>query len=458
MQFGYDLNTVRNPGNAATVINGWAWEDYDIMSRIANELGNTADSATYRAMANALQTAMNTNLINASGVYVDGLEPNGTQSAHASQHANAFPLSLGIVPAAQQASVITQVDSLGMSVSALGILQLVRALGEANQGPALLNLYTNANQYGWAQILSLGGTATWESWTANTDGNSESHGWGAVGLDGYVRYILGVKPLTAQFEQVQIMPLDFSNSLAFASGTLLTDRGTIAVEWDRNAILYHLAVTIPVNITATVYVPQINLTNTIVNVDGTNVTGTLTNGYLGVSNIGSGAHTFERVLVAPPVAAFSLAPTNIFFTQPVTFTNTSTGIITNSAWDFGDGQSASNNSTASVAHAYAAAGDYTVSLTVAGPGGSSTNTLMSYLVIKPKPVINVIVLSTGNILFSGVNCPVGEQYRILNSSNLSLPLANWTPIWTNVFAMDGSFSYTNASQTNASSFFLLAAP
>jgi len=458
MQFGYDLNTVRNPGNAATVINGWAWEDYDIVSRIANELGKTTDSNTYRAMANALQTAMNTNLLNASGVYVDGLEPNGTQSAHASQHANAFPLSLGIVPAAQQASVITQVDSLGMSVSALGILQLVRALGEANQGPALLNLYTNASQYGWARILSLGGTATWESWTANTDGNSESHGWGAVGLDGYVRYILGVKPLTAQFEQVQIMPLDFSNSLASASGTLLTDRGTIAVEWDRNATLYHLAVTIPVNITATIYVPQINLTNTIVNVDGTNVTGTLTNGYLGVSNIGSGAHTFERVLVASPVAAFSGTPTNIFLTQTVIFTNTSTGMITNSVWDFGDGQSATNNSTASVAHAYAAAGDYTVSLTVAGPGGSSTNTLMSYLVIKPNPVINVIVLSTGNILFSGVNCPVGEQYRILNSSNLSLPLANWTPIWTNVFAMDGSFSYTNASQTNASSFFLLAAP
>ena len=108
MQFGYDLNTVRNPGNAATVINGWAWEDYDIMSRIAREVGNPADCATYRAMANALQAAINTNLINAAGVYVDGLEPDGTQSAHASQHANAFPLSLNIVPAAQQAGVTAQ--------------------------------------------------------------------------------------------------------------------------------------------------------------------------------------------------------------------------------------------------------------------------------------------------------------------------------------------------------------
>jgi alpha-L-rhamnosidase len=311
MQFGYDLNTVRGPGNASTVINAWAWEDYDVVSRIAGEIGNTADSNTYRAMANALQAAMNTNLLNASGVYVDGIEPNGTQSAHASQHANASPLSLGIVPAAQQASVTAQVDSLGMSVSALGILQLVRALGEANQGPQLLNLYTNANQYGWAQILALGGTATWESWTANTDGDSESHGWGAVGLDGYVRYILGVKPLTAQFDQVQIKPLDFGDNLASASGTLLTDRGGIAVEWDRNNTLYHLAVTIPVNVTATVYVPQAGLTNMTITVDGTHVTGTLTNGYLAVSGIGSGAHNIERVLVPPPPFRFASDSVNL---------------------------------------------------------------------------------------------------------------------------------------------------
>ena len=224
--FGYDFNTVRNPGNATAVINGWAWEDYDVVSRVASELGYTADSNTYRAMANALQAAMNTNLLNASGVYVDGLEPDGTQSAHASQHANVFPLSLNIVPAAQRASVTAQVVSLGMSVSALGVLQLVRALGEANQGPALLNLYTNATQDGWARILSLGGTSTWESWNSNAGGgSSESHGWGAVGLDGYVRYILGVKPLTAQFGQVQIMPLDFGNNLSTASGTVPTDRG-----------------------------------------------------------------------------------------------------------------------------------------------------------------------------------------------------------------------------------------
>jgi alpha-L-rhamnosidase len=296
MRFGYDLNTVRGPGSnpASTVINAWAWEDYDIASRIAQELGNTTDCNTYRAMANALQIAINTNLLNASGVYVDGLT-NGTQpSGHASQHANAFPLSLDIVPAAQQAKVVSLVVSSNMSVSALGILQVVRALGEANQGPALLNLYTNASNYGWARILSLGGTATWESWTANTDGNSESHGWGAVGLDGYVRYILGIKPLTPQFEQVQIKPLDFSNTLSSASGSITTDRGTISVSWNAHTNQFSMTVGIPVNVTATVMVPLHGSTNPAILMDGTPFTGMVTNNYLSLTGVGSGTHTFAN--------------------------------------------------------------------------------------------------------------------------------------------------------------------
>jgi len=457
MQFGYDLNTVRSPGNASTVINSWAWEDYDLMSRIAGEVGNAADSNTYRAMANALQTAINTNLLNASGVYVDGLEPNGTQSAHASQHANAFPLSLGIVSAAQQASVTAQVESLGMSVSALGILQVVRALGEAGQGPALLNLYTNASQYGWAQILSLGGTATWESWTANTDGNSESHGWGAVGLDGYVRYILGVRPLTAQFDQVQIKPLDFSNCLASASGTLLTDRGTIAVEWDRNATSYHLAVTIPVNVTATVYVPQSG-SNTIVTVDGTNVVVAATNGSLAVSNIGSGSHDFFSVVASPPVAGFSAAPTNVFVTQPVVFTDNSTGSITNWVWSFGDGRSVTNASGAKVTNNYASssASPYSVQLVVTGAGGSSTNTLTGYIVVRPAPVIGSTVLSGNSLILAGANGVPFATYRILVSTNLAA--GSWLPVWTNAFGADGSYTYTNSPLTNSASFIQLVSP
>jgi PKD repeat protein len=55
----------------------------------------------------------------------------------------------------------------------------------------------------------------------------------------------------------------------------------------------------------------------------------------------------------------------------VTFTDNSTGNITNRFWDFGDG-STTNAVTNTVLHTYGV-GQYTVKLVVAGPGGSSTN-------------------------------------------------------------------------------------
>jgi hypothetical protein len=46
----------------------------------------------------------------------------------------------------------------------------------------------------------------------------------------------------------------------------------------------------------------------------------------------------------------------------------------------------------------------------------------------------------------------------LTATNVALPLANWTPVWTNVFAADGSYSYTNTPGANVAGFFLLVSP
>ncbi|HEX6387629.1 MAG TPA: family 78 glycoside hydrolase catalytic domain, partial [Anaerolineae bacterium] len=101
MRYGYDMAAV-----ARTVINAYAYADYDIVARIAAELGKTADKEAYRALAEAMKVAINRRLINAQGVYVDGLNDDSRQSAHVSQQANAFPLALGIAPADKQASVL----------------------------------------------------------------------------------------------------------------------------------------------------------------------------------------------------------------------------------------------------------------------------------------------------------------------------------------------------------------
>jgi PKD repeat protein len=174
----------------------------------------------------------------------------------------------------------------------------------------------------------------------------------------------------------------------------------------------------------------------------------------------NGVVTFNTNSVSSPsapVAGFSGSPTNIFVTQFVVFTNTSTGSIASWAWNFGNGTLSTGFGT-NVTVIYNSPGIYSVQLIVTGSGGSSTNTQTAYIVVKPRPFIGNPVLSGGNFIFSGTNGVAGAQYRILSSTNVSLALTNWTPVATNAFAANGSYNYTNSSTTNMANFFRLVSP
>jgi autotransporter-associated beta strand protein len=178
-----------------------------------------------------------------------------------------------------------------------------------------------------------------------------------------------------------------------------------------------------------------------------------------VANRGNFIVITNTVVTPPaPVAGFTATTiTNIFVTQFVAFTNTSTGSFTNAAWSFGDGNVATNTG-GNVTNTYSSAGTYTVQLIVAGAGGSSTNAQVNYIVVKAKPVLGKPVVSGGNFILSGTNGPAGQVYRILSSTNVALPVINWTPVFTNVFAPDGSYTYTNSPLTSKATFFKLVSP
>ena len=99
------------------------------------------------------------------------------------------------------------------------------------------------------------------------------------------------------------------------------------------------------------------------------------------SNAG-GSSTNTRVnlitaLTPPPIAGFTATPTTGMEPLLVTFTDTSSGSITDRFWMFGDGNTL-DTGTNSVTDTYTA-GVYTVTLIVSGPGGASTNTQVNYI-------------------------------------------------------------------------------
>jgi len=89
----------------------------------------------------------------------------------------------------------------------------------------------------------------------------------------------------------------------------------------------------------------------------------------------------------PPVAAFAADSTSGEIPMTVTFSDSSTGIISTWLWDFGDGQSSFEPDPV---HVYTTADTFTVSLTVSGPGGTNTATKAGYIIAKLPVGINDI--------------------------------------------------------------------
>jgi len=63
--------------------------------------------------------------------------------------------------------------------------------------------------------------------------------------------------------------------------------------------------------------------------------------------------------------------------------------------------------------------------------------------------------SNGSFVLSGVGGTNNGTYHVLTTTNLLVPLTNWTPIATNQFDSQGGFIFTNSAQTNSPQKFYL---
>lgn len=92
--------------------------------------------------------------------------------------------------------------------------------------------------------------------------------------------------------------------------------------------------------------------------------------------------TATEAISGAPTAAFSADPVTGAGLLTVTFSDTSTGTITNRYWDFGDGET-TNTTAIGIMHTYVSTGTYTVALTVSGDFGSDTSTQTNLITVNP---------------------------------------------------------------------------
>jgi alpha-L-rhamnosidase len=250
--YGYDLAVAADTASNALAVNA-----FSRASQLAEVAGDQAGVALWQARAGQLATAINATLRRSDGIYVDGVEASGAQSASASQEANALALAYGVVPAADRDQVGAYTASLGIHLGPNHGLELLRGLTAAGRPDAVVRTLTDRSVPGWAHIVAAGGTFTWEVWSpSDLIGDSMSHGWGSSALVAMQETLLGVSFSAPNPDgTIRLAVAPPLRGLARAAGSAPTVAGPVTVAWQRTGRGMTVDLTVPANVTAQVHLP-----------------------------------------------------------------------------------------------------------------------------------------------------------------------------------------------------------
>ncbi|TDV54907.1 alpha-L-rhamnosidase N-terminal domain-containing protein [Actinophytocola oryzae] len=262
----YDYVVTDN--GSRTVVNALAVGALRAVAAAARVTGDPI-AATYDQRADAITAAMNDRLRDPStGRYSDGLAlSTGQRIDSFAEHSQSFPIAYGVAPRESYADLSAYLDELGMRQGPMTLRQLLTALERTGRTDTLVRLLTDPEGDGPARTLAEGGTFMWEQWTpgcavagctgadvSQRSSESLSHGWGAAGITGILRGLLGVAVTSPGAATVTVTPP--ATGLDRASGTVWTERGPLRVKWTNGHRGTEVDITVPVNVTATVVLPN----------------------------------------------------------------------------------------------------------------------------------------------------------------------------------------------------------
>ena len=232
-----------------TVVNAFHLRAVQLMAEMATAVGRSDDAAEYAAHEQKARKVFQEKLFDRT----QGLYRDGEDTDHVSLHANLFPLAFGLVPAENQSHVAGWLAGRGMACSVYAAQYLMEGLFEYGQSAAAVDLITAPGDRSWRHMVESGTTISWEAWDLKYKPNQDwNHAWGAAPANLLPRYVLGVQPLVAGWQQARIRPE--VGSLTHAEGKVPTPHGPILVDWTKKPG-FTLRLTLPEGVTARVELP-----------------------------------------------------------------------------------------------------------------------------------------------------------------------------------------------------------
>ncbi|GAA2212830.1 hypothetical protein GCM10009850_082920 [Nonomuraea monospora] len=247
------------------------WGYYTMISKLAQmaELtGHAADATRYQALAADIKTAFNSHFYNQQ---LRRYTAAGDASATgATQTAQALALDAGLVPDGERQAVLDALVELmyafhpngagpHFSGGTIGMAPTVRALAAGGRDDVLWELLQSDAQpsYGYFMASTTanpgGMTTIGERWNR---GDSKNHMILAQIEEWFHSGLAGIRPADGSiaYRELVIQPKPVGD-LTYVKGHYVTPHGTVRSEWTRSDRRFTLAVEVPPNTTAEVWVP-----------------------------------------------------------------------------------------------------------------------------------------------------------------------------------------------------------
>ncbi|MBN1417782.1 MAG: family 78 glycoside hydrolase catalytic domain, partial [Planctomycetes bacterium] len=228
-----------------------------LLSEMAGAIGRTDDAQKYAKLAADVRAAF-------CKAYLsdDGRVRGDTQTAYA------FALYMDLLPPASREAafrhLVADLEKRDRHISTgfVGVRHLLPVLTRFGRSDIAYTLLENDTYPSWGYSIRHGATTIWERW----DGWTEDRGFQDPGMNSFNHYafgsvgewmfgtVAGIDLEDPGYARIRIRPQP-GGDIAEARGTYRSIRGQIETSWKLEGDTFHLAVSIPANGHATVFVP-----------------------------------------------------------------------------------------------------------------------------------------------------------------------------------------------------------
>ncbi len=252
-----------------------------MMARFAKLQGLKNDAKTFEQLAAKMKDAFNHKFFRTDSLFYGN---NNTTS-------NLLPIAFGMVPKqfadtvakrvlynTVPANTVSQIGTgdLNLASGVIGIQFLLRELSKMGRADVAFALAANDKYPSWGYMAANGATTIWELWNGNTANPRMNSGNHVMLLGDLLIWtyenLAGIKSdyNKVAFKHIILKP-DFSiPDMEFVNASYETPYGTVISNWKKSLMKLHWKVSIPVNTTAEIHLP-----------DGK------------VRKVGSGSYTFD---------------------------------------------------------------------------------------------------------------------------------------------------------------------